>query len=30
VTLRAYDRAIVNSNGATAHSASKAVGFAVV
>ncbi|SEE39743.1 hypothetical protein SAMN05444161_5636 [Rhizobiales bacterium GAS191] len=30
VTLRAYDRAIVNSNGAVVHSASKAVGFAVI
>ena len=30
VTLRAYDRAIVDSNGAVTHSASKAVGFAVV
>jgi hypothetical protein len=29
-TLRAYDRAIVNSNGAVVHSASKAVGFSVV
>src|SRR5271166_2881715 len=30
VTLRVWDRAIVNSNGAVTHSASKAVGFAVV
>jgi hypothetical protein len=30
VTLRAYDRAIVDSNGAVVHSASKAVGFSVV
>jgi hypothetical protein len=29
VTLRVYDRAIVNSNGAVTHSASKAVGFSV-
>ena len=30
VTLRVWDRAIVNSNGAVTHSASKAVGFAVI
>jgi len=30
VTLRAYDRAIINSNGAVTHSAAKAVGFAVI
>jgi hypothetical protein len=29
LTLRAYDRAIVNSNGAIVHQASKAVGFCV-
>jgi hypothetical protein len=29
VTLRVWDRAIVNSNGAVTHSASKAVGFSV-
>ena len=29
VTLRAYDRAIVNSNGAVVHSAAKSVGFSV-
>ena len=30
VTLRVWDRAIVNSNGAVTHSQSKAVGFAVI
>ena len=29
LTLRAYDRAIINSNGAVVHQASKAVGFCV-
>jgi hypothetical protein len=30
VTLRAYDRAIVNSNGAVVHEAAKSVGLSVV
>ncbi len=30
LTLRGYDRTIINNNGAIVHSASKAVGFAVV
>ncbi len=30
VTLRAYDRAIVDSNGARVHAASKSVGFSVI
>ncbi len=30
LTVRGYDRTIINNNGAIVHSAGKAVGFAVV